>query len=83
MPPTIQIGTAQPEKRLVKPGEKKSELVRRVEYCNTLPDISFDLKFISYPSFYTIIPHLWKETNKDVYVIKAGVLIDPADKKTS
>ncbi|KAF5294626.1 hypothetical protein FQA39_LY02758, partial [Lamprigera yunnana] len=27
----------------------RSELICRVKYCNTLPDIPFDLKFISYP----------------------------------
>ncbi|KAL1395700.1 hypothetical protein pipiens_011057 [Culex pipiens pipiens] len=26
-----------------------SELITRVKYCNTLPDIPFDLKFITYP----------------------------------
>ncbi|KAF8774877.1 RNA polymerase II-associated factor 1 like protein [Argiope bruennichi] len=30
-------------------GEKKSDLVCRVKYCNTLPDIPFDPKFITYP----------------------------------
>ncbi|XP_031333413.1 RNA polymerase II-associated factor 1 homolog [Photinus pyralis] len=49
MPPTIQNSTNPPEKRPVKPAEKKSELICRVKYCNTLPDIPFDLKFISYP----------------------------------
>ena len=29
--------------------ERKSELVCRVKYCNTLPDIPFDPKFLSYP----------------------------------
>lgn len=27
----------------------RSELINRVKYCNTLPDIPFDLKFITYP----------------------------------
>lgn len=27
----------------------RSELITRVKYCNTLPDIPFDLKFITYP----------------------------------
>ncbi|KAJ3665030.1 hypothetical protein Zmor_000547 [Zophobas morio] len=50
MPPTIQNGTnTTQEKRPVKPAEKKSDLICRVKYCNTLPDIPFDLKFISYP----------------------------------
>ncbi|XP_018329217.1 RNA polymerase II-associated factor 1 homolog [Agrilus planipennis] len=51
MPPTIQQPQVpnQNEKRPVKPGEKRSELICRVKYCNTLPDIPFDLKFISYP----------------------------------
>ncbi|KAI4457971.1 rna polymerase ii-associated factor 1 [Holotrichia oblita] len=51
MPPTIQNGTAQQDKRPTKPaqGERRSELVCKVKYCNTLPDIPFDLKFISYP----------------------------------
>lgn len=36
---------------LVKPqsAERRSELVCRVKYCNTLPDIPFDPKFIQYP----------------------------------
>ncbi|RZC32903.1 RNA polymerase II-associated factor 1 -like, partial [Asbolus verrucosus] len=49
MPPTVQNGTNTQEKRPVKPAEKKSDLICRVKYCNTLPDIPFDLKFISYP----------------------------------
>ncbi|KAF2903243.1 hypothetical protein ILUMI_02939 [Ignelater luminosus] len=49
MPPTIQNSTNQQEKRSIKPGERKSELICRVKYCNTLPDIPFDLKFIAYP----------------------------------
>ncbi|KAF5298598.1 hypothetical protein FQR65_LT09693 [Abscondita terminalis] len=49
MPPTIQNPRTQPEKRPIKAGERKSELICRVKYCNTLPDIPFDLKFISYP----------------------------------
>lgn len=27
----------------------RSELINKVKYCNTLPDIPFDLKFITYP----------------------------------
>lgn len=27
----------------------RSELITKVKYCNTLPDIPFDLKFITYP----------------------------------
>lgn len=27
----------------------RSELISRVKYCNSLPDIPFDLKFITYP----------------------------------
>lgn len=27
----------------------RSEAITRVKYCNTLPDIPFDLKFITYP----------------------------------
>ncbi|XP_017783239.1 PREDICTED: RNA polymerase II-associated factor 1 homolog [Nicrophorus vespilloides] len=56
MPPTIQhgnntnaSGSTNPEKRVAKPGERKSELMVKVKYCNTLPDIPFDLKFIAYP----------------------------------
>lgn len=48
MPPTIQT-TLSPDKRPTRPGEKRSELVCRVKYCNTLPDIPFDPKFITYP----------------------------------
>ena len=28
---------------------RRSELINKVKYCNTLPDIPFDLKFITYP----------------------------------
>ncbi|XP_060523486.1 RNA polymerase II-associated factor 1 homolog [Cylas formicarius] len=50
MPPTIQSGISPSvEKRPVKPIEKRSDLICKVKYCNTLPDIPFDLKFISYP----------------------------------
>ncbi|XP_022904241.1 RNA polymerase II-associated factor 1 homolog [Onthophagus taurus] len=52
MPPTIQNGNnPQTDKRPVKPGqgERRSELICKVKYCNTLPDIPFDLKFIAYP----------------------------------
>jgi RNA polymerase II-associated factor 1 len=31
------------------PGERRTDLVYRVKYCNTLPDIPFDPKFIQYP----------------------------------
>ena len=31
------------------PGERRTDLVCRVKYCNTLPDIPFDPKFIQYP----------------------------------
>ncbi|KAI9561550.1 hypothetical protein GHT06_012509 [Daphnia sinensis] len=31
------------------PGERRTDLVCRVKYCNTLPDIPFDPKFITYP----------------------------------
>ncbi|PSN29950.1 RNA polymerase II-associated factor 1 [Blattella germanica] len=48
MPPTIQNPLTN-DKRPVRQGEKRSELVCRVKYCNTLPDIPFDPKFITYP----------------------------------
>ncbi|XP_026490376.2 RNA polymerase II-associated factor 1 homolog [Vanessa tameamea] len=49
MPPTVQTNEAEREKRPQRTGERRSELVTRVKYCNTLPDIPFDLKFITYP----------------------------------
>ncbi|XP_031624574.1 RNA polymerase II-associated factor 1 homolog [Contarinia nasturtii] len=51
MAPTIQNGnnTTGTEVRPQRPIEKKSELIARVKYCNTLPDIPFDLKYITYP----------------------------------
>ncbi|KAG0424418.1 hypothetical protein HPB47_028355 [Ixodes persulcatus] len=49
MAPTIQTGTQAVERDRKKPGERRSELVCRVKYCNTLPDIPFDPKFIAYP----------------------------------
>ncbi|XP_076308947.1 RNA polymerase II-associated factor 1 homolog [Tachypleus tridentatus] len=52
MPPTIQTGsqasTSERDRKL-RPGEKRSELVCRMKFCNTLPDIPFDPKFITYP----------------------------------
>ncbi|XP_003689974.1 RNA polymerase II-associated factor 1 homolog isoform X1 [Apis florea] len=51
MAPTIQTNgnTAERDKRTARPAEKRSELICRVKYCNTLPDIPFDPKFITYP----------------------------------
>ncbi|KAK3595962.1 hypothetical protein CHS0354_032476 [Potamilus streckersoni] len=47
MPPTIQ--NAPREDRERKSRDRRSELVCRVKYNNTLPDIPFDPKFITYP----------------------------------
>lgn len=47
MPPTIQSGKSPPKRSGTL--EKRSELVCRVKYCNSLPDIPFDPKFINYP----------------------------------
>ncbi|XP_043684387.1 RNA polymerase II-associated factor 1 homolog [Vespula pensylvanica] len=51
MAPTIQTNgsTSERDKRTTRPAEKRSELICRVKYCNTLPDIPFDPKFITYP----------------------------------
>ncbi|XP_032522977.2 RNA polymerase II-associated factor 1 homolog [Danaus plexippus] len=49
MPPTVQTNEPEREKRPQRTGERRSELVTRVKYCNTLPDIPFDLKFLTYP----------------------------------
>ncbi|CAH2087889.1 unnamed protein product [Euphydryas editha] len=49
MPPTVQTNEPEREKRPQRTSERRSELVTRVKYCNTLPDIPFDLKFITYP----------------------------------
>ncbi|XP_034836666.1 RNA polymerase II-associated factor 1 homolog [Maniola hyperantus] len=49
MPPTVQTNEPEREKRAQRTGERRSELVTRVKFCNTLPDIPFDLKFITYP----------------------------------
>lgn len=49
MPPTVQTNEPEREKRPQRVNERRSELVTRVKYCNTLPDIPFDLKFITYP----------------------------------
>ncbi|CAD7091864.1 unnamed protein product [Hermetia illucens] len=50
MPPTIQNGsTNTAEKRPQRPAERRPELMMRVKYCNSLPDIPFDLKFLVYP----------------------------------
>ncbi|XP_024946178.1 RNA polymerase II-associated factor 1 homolog isoform X2 [Cephus cinctus] len=37
------------DKRKARPVDNRSELICRVKYCNTLPDIPFDPKFITYP----------------------------------
>ncbi|KAK3708229.1 hypothetical protein RRG08_023638 [Elysia crispata] len=49
MPPTVQTGRRDDREKRNRPGEKRSELVCRVKYNNTLPDIPFDPKFITYP----------------------------------
>ncbi|XP_059470215.1 RNA polymerase II-associated factor 1 homolog [Neocloeon triangulifer] len=56
MAPTLQPQNSQPEKRPMgppgartAPQERKTDLVCRVKYCNTLPDIPFDTKFVTYP----------------------------------
>lgn len=49
MAPTIQTGRRDDREKRHKPGEKRSDLVCRVKYNNTLPDIPFDPKFITYP----------------------------------
>ncbi|KAK0058430.1 RNA polymerase II-associated factor 1 [Biomphalaria pfeifferi] len=60
MPPTVQTGRRDEREKRSRPGEKRSELVCRVKYNNTLPDIPFDPKFITYPfesnRFYTYKP---------------------------
>lgn len=48
MPPTVQTGPRDDRDRK-RQGERRSELVCRVKYNNTLPDIPFDPKFITYP----------------------------------
>lgn len=45
IPANNKLGPEKPKK----PVERKSELICRVKYSNTLPDIPFDPKFISYP----------------------------------
>ncbi|EFX67133.1 hypothetical protein DAPPUDRAFT_302221 [Daphnia pulex] len=54
MPPTINPPqNADRDRRrpaaAAAPGERRTDLVCRVKYCNTLPDIPFDPKFITYP----------------------------------
>lgn len=46
MPPTIRSGNKEDSSR---GGDKKSDLVCRVKYNNTLPEIPFDPKFVAYP----------------------------------
>lgn len=48
MPPTVQQPKSSRDRRS-KAGEKQKQLICRVKYSNTLPDIPFDPKFISYP----------------------------------
>ncbi|KAH3845026.1 RNA polymerase II-associated factor 1 homolog [Dreissena polymorpha] len=47
MPPTIQTSNKDRDRK--RGGDKRSELVCSVKYNNTLPDIPFDPKFITYP----------------------------------
>lgn len=49
MPPTIQQQARSSRDRRAKAGERQKQLICRVKYSNTLPDIPFDPKFISYP----------------------------------
>ncbi|XP_076464855.1 RNA polymerase II-associated factor 1 homolog [Babylonia areolata] len=50
MPPTIQSGRRPDDRdKRQRPGDKRSDLVCRVKYNNSLPDIPFDPKFITYP----------------------------------
>jgi len=52
MAPTVQTVRRDDSRNNRRPGEEKkvkSELVCRVKYNNTLPDIPFDPKFITYP----------------------------------
>lgn len=49
MAPVMQAPHNRQVDRSKKPAEKRSELFCRVKYCNTLPDIPFDPKFIVYP----------------------------------
>uniref|UniRef100_T1JIF2 RNA polymerase II-associated factor 1 homolog n=1 Tax=Strigamia maritima TaxID=126957 RepID=T1JIF2_STRMM len=49
MAPTIQSGHMSQRENRQRAIDRKSELVCRIKYCNTLPDIPFDPKFITYP----------------------------------
>jgi RNA polymerase II-associated factor 1 len=49
MPPTIQSVSRKEAQRKSTQTEKRSDLLCRVKYCNTLPDIPFEPKFITYP----------------------------------
>uniref|UniRef100_F6YZE6 RNA polymerase II-associated factor 1 homolog n=1 Tax=Ciona intestinalis TaxID=7719 RepID=F6YZE6_CIOIN len=49
MAPTVQNSSSSSKGRTRGSIERGSGLVTRVKYCNTLPDIPFDPKFIRYP----------------------------------
>jgi len=49
MAPTVQPQGRSGRDRRSKTGEKQKQLLCRMKYSNTLPDIPFDPKFISYP----------------------------------
>ena len=54
MAPTIQrpggpAGAHRQSRQTGEQDEKRSDLICRVKYCNTLPDIPFDPKFLAYP----------------------------------
>ncbi|EEB13473.1 RNA polymerase-associated protein, putative [Pediculus humanus corporis] len=50
MAPTVQTNKVPDrDQRQSRNAEKRTELVCRIKYCNTLPDIPFDPKFIQYP----------------------------------
>eukprot|EP00057_Strongylocentrotus_purpuratus_P020400 XP_011674874.1 PREDICTED: RNA polymerase II-associated factor 1 homolog [Strongylocentrotus purpuratus] len=51
MPPTIQSGERKDRERKSRSttGPARSDIVCRVKYANSLPDIPFDPKFITYP----------------------------------
>ena len=56
MPPTVLTGGRKSEpspsgssSRKPASTDKKADLLCRIKYCNTLPDIPFEPKFITYP----------------------------------
>ncbi|KAG5682333.1 hypothetical protein PVAND_011692 [Polypedilum vanderplanki] len=49
MPPIPTVQNGSENDRIVRPQDRKSDIICRAKYSNNLPDIPFDLKFLTFP----------------------------------